>query len=180
MKTISLFSMIKPLIYSSDIKAISKKAQSQCLTRDEMDLMRMGDVCAETKVQTVFVNILKGLAQELSFTWRGSKNNIVIAQRDNGAASKSERFKKAREGTLPGMPDLEVWIFNAKTSKKETIFIESKRIDVPSKVGGDKEHSKRQLQCQEMLRNMDYPVYLTNNPVFVKRVICEEIRAFFN
>lgn len=171
--------MLKSLIYSADIRAIHKKAETQSLNRDELTLVKLGEKVSETIIQGSFVRTVKTLKEELSFLWGFAKNDIVVAQRDNGAASKSQRIKKGREGTLAAMMDFDIFLYNDKIKQNKTIFVEAKKIDTPSQVEGDKKHYQRQLDCQERFRNMGFSVHLTNNPVYFDKVICEEIREFF-
>ncbi len=170
----------EPLIYNKDIKAIEKAANTRALKPDELILFRLGQNCNETKIQGMFVNMIKSLREELKFLWGLSKSDILIAQRDNGAASKSQRFKKAREGNYSGMPDLDVMCFNEANGQEKNIMIEAKGIYAPARVMGDEKHYKRQIACHDRLRTMKKDVYLTNNPLYVKKVICEDIRKFFN
>lgn len=172
--------MIKPIIYNSDIKAIKKKNQSLSLTKAEVELLMLGENCTETKIQSRIVSIFRALQQELSCMWdMTSQNDLIIAQRDNGASSMSQRIKKAREGNLSGMCDLDIFLYNAKTKQNKVMFLECKRIGTPSQIEGDKLHYERQIKCQDRLRNMGFEVYLTNNPVYFEKVICEQIRQFY-
>ena len=172
---------LNPLIYNSDIRIIEKKAETGVISNDELELLRLGKNCKETLVQSRIVLILKALEQELKLSWRDSNNDFIIAQRENAAATKFQRIKRAREGSHAKMPDLDIFLGNGKETK--AIFIECKRVESPSVICGSnkqtKEHYIKQIECHERLRKMGFSVYLTNNPVYVRRVICEEIRQFF-
>ena len=175
--------MINSLIYNSDIKALIKKAEKQNINSDELELITLGPNRKETIVQSRIVKILDAFHQELVFSWgKKSENDIIIAQRENAAATKYQRMKRGREGTHLKMPDLDIFLGNGKTTR--TIFIEAKKIGCESEVKGsglkNKDHYEKQVACHERLKKMGNSVYLTNNPVYVRRVICEEIRRFFN
>lgn len=169
--------MLKELLNNSDIREIEKKVPTGKITSEELELLRLGRNCAETKVLSRIVNIVKALRQELSFLWGFGPQDIVVAQRENAAITKSQRIKRAREGSNAGMPDLDIILGDGKRTK--TIFIETKRIGSDSELKKNSPHFLRQQECHDRLRRMGHSVYLTNNPVFVQKVVCEEIRRFF-
>ena len=165
-----------PLIFNSDIIAIEKKAEKSCLTLDEANLLRFDRNCLETRIQSNCKLAFEKLALRIISQKLG---DAVFYQVDNGSSSKWNGAKKKKEGTLAGMPDSAMLLFNAKTGENKTIFCEFKGIRAESAILSG-EHFKKQQELHERLKAMGFEVVLTNNPVWFEKVFLERVWEFFN
>jgi len=146
--------MIKPLIYNSDIKEISKKAS---ISFDEMALLSQAKL-TESRIQQACKKIF-----EMEF----GKGFVHI---DNGGKMGiAQRTKKKLDGVWSGFPDVILLGKNGKIA-----FVEFKRIGA----GKEIEPKEHQLEIHQFLRNSGFKVYVCNNTVYFKNVICKEFREY--
>lgn len=152
---------MKPIIYSKDIRELSKKP---ILSKDELMLVELGEKVLEKKIQEYCNRIFSS-----NFDARGF---IAI---DNGdtAGSKLKPYQrialyqnKKKTGTKHGFCDVML------IGKNKIIFVEFKRIGTPSQI----EVRQDQLDYQEWLKSAGFKSYITNNPIYFKNVILEEFR----
>ena len=158
----------KPILYNSDIKALSKK---DILTPDEMLLIPLHNAL-ETKIQTHCHNLFKNLSFDLERKF-GKKVAEFIQIDNGGKMGIRQKSKKKAEGTKQGFCDIEIILGNGKQTKN--IYIEFKRIATPSGiVVGDK-----QQYYHNWLKEVGYDAYITNNPLYFREVILKSVRDFF-
>lgn len=159
----------KAIIYNSDLDNLAKKSS---LSSDEAFLLRFKNAL-ETRIQANFYVQFMHLKTYLILKYQNIKMEFV--QIDNGANLTSRgKLQKFREGTQKGFPD--VMILLSIKSINRVIFIETKRIGTPSQI----KISPDQEIWQEKLTEMHWKSYITNNPVFFRQKICQEIENFFN
>ena len=159
----------KPLIYNSDIKALSKK---DSLTPDEMLLIPLHNAL-ETKIQTYCHNLAKHLAFDLERKY--DKKVIEFIQIDNGGKMGiRQKCKKKAEGTKEGFCDTEMLMGNGKQTKN--IYVEFKRISTPSNVV----IKERQQYYHDWLRSIGYEAYITNNPLYFRDIVLGSVKDFFD
>jgi len=177
--------MIKNLIFNPDIIALKKKASIQNVSKDELSILRH-EGWNEHRVQSAAKLYFDVLNQEFISKKLG---RIFFFQIDNGANNMTigAKVRKWQEGTVAKMPDTEILAYNFKTKQNKTWFCEFKRIDTESAIKGNPStksglktynHYQGQLKKHEELRQMGYPVHLTNNLVYCEKVIGEEINKF--
>lgn len=164
------FSMLKPIIYNSDIKQISTKPS---ITPMEATLLRYENAL-ETTIQQHCRNIFLRMSQEIKVKYKGARLKFV--QIDNGAnLSVGGKIRKWKEGTVADFPDV---LLLASTPCKQFNmigFVEFKRIGTPSQI----KIKEGQLECQKDLQDMGWPSYITNNPFYFEQVICQRFVEFF-
>ena len=146
-------------------------------TADELIIYNMAKK-SESEMQQFFVREFEAMAVEIKFKHRNIE--IEIAQNDNGDSSGGNltqiqrivlyRRKKA-EGSRAGYPDLSLIRSPARID-----YCEVKKIGAPSEI----HLSEDQFLWFLKLNKMGFKSYITNNPVFFKKVILENIRKEFN
>ena len=135
----------------------------------------------ETFIQQACVRLIKACAASLP---KGS--SLKFIQIDNGGKqSAGGRMRKYCEGTYACFPD--AMIIATKNGKSKVFFVEFKRVDSQSAIMGEKnkitgrhDHFEDQLEEIESLVESGFSAYMTNNTVFFKNVIIEQIMEFFN
>ena len=161
----------KPLIYNSDIKALSKKSS---ITPDEMLLIPLHNAL-ESKIQTYCHNLLNVLAFELEYKYK--KKVAEFVQFDNGGKmGKKERIKKAKEGTKKGFLDSGIFMGTSCGQYNKVIFIEFKRISMPSKVIVE----EKQQYYHDWLNSIGFEAHITNNPLYFREVILRSVKDFYS
>lgn len=150
-------------------------------TPDELLLYRLAQL-KESDVQQYFYKEFNALANELKA--EDSENGLEFVQNDNGDTAggqltQGQRIalykRKKAEGSRKGFPDISMYIFSNKLNLPLTRFCEVKKIGAPSEI----HLSKEQLEWFLKLNNMGFKAYITNSPIFFKKVILEEIKSFF-
>lgn len=174
-------SKIKNIIfYNEDIRPLLKE---RTLTNDELLIIRHKD-WTEHKVQSAAKVMFENLDREMQARKLGE---VFFYQIDNGATNSMKRIFKSQEGTVGGMPDGAILLYNNKTKQNKTIFIEFKRVGAKVNIEGNcktksgmitYKRYQRQLAVHERLRRMGFSVHLTNNLVYCEKVICKEIKEF--
>lgn len=133
----------------------------------------------ESETQSAFCKMVEQLNYELQTV--NKLNRAFAVQIDNGDSaggnlSQIQRMnlykRKKAEGSKAGFPDLMIPYSIRGVNLHNTIFCEVKRITTPSNV----KISKEQLKWFIELNDMGYNAYITNNPIFFKNVILQEIR----
>ena len=159
----------KPLIYNSDIEALSEKSS---ITPDEMLLFPLHNAL-ETNIQQICHNLFKRLAFDLECKYK--KKVAEFIQIDNGGSAKSStRLRKFCEGTKSGFCDTEILLGNGKQTKN--IYVEFKKIDEPKKVV----IKKKQQYYHDWLNSIGFEAHITNNPLYFREVILKSVRDFYD
>jgi hypothetical protein len=160
--------MIKPLITKTDIKKLKSK---DFLSPEEFEIVTQCDLL-ETKIQQQCKRIFDNWIVDSNYAG-------MFVQVDNGreiekkdAFSKFRKFKKAREGTISGFPDVMLLVAD-KNKKKFECFIEFKR-------PGITKMTKKQEVVHKDFEKMGYDVHLINNTIYFKKVILNRITDYFS
>lgn len=158
------------LLFNKDIPKTPRNA-------DELLIYGMAKK-SESEMQQFFVREFESMASEVSF--RNKNTKFKIYQNDNGDSSggnltQIQRIvlykRKKAEGSKAGIPDLSlVW------SGANMNYCEVKKITAPSGI----HLSEDQFKCFLELNEMGFTSYITNNPVFFKKVILEGIKDKIN
>jgi hypothetical protein len=128
----------------------------------------------ESKVQQHFCKDFNTLACEIKFY--NKKAELEFVQNDNGGnMGIGQKIKKKAEGSKSGFPDASLYISSPSNQSNITLFCEVKKIGSPSSI----HLTKEQFDWFLKLNRMGFKSYITNNPVFFKDVILEEIRRFY-
>lgn len=160
----------KPLIYNSDIKALSKK---DSITPDEMLLVPLYNAL-ETKIQTYCHNLFNNLSFDLERKF--GKKVIEFIQIDNGGKMGiRQKSKKKAEGTKSGFFDTQIFIGSSCGQYSKVILVEFKRIDVPSKVI----IKPNQQYYHDWFNSIGFEAHITNNPLYFREVILKSVRDFY-
>ena len=150
-------------------KDISKTANSA----DELIIYGMSKK-SESELQQFFIKEFESMASEVKF--KDKSIELEIYQNDNGDSSggnltQIQRIvlykRKKAEGSKAGIPDLCLIGSNAKIS-----YCEVKKIAAPSGIHLTEDQFKWFLK----LNKMGFKSYITNNPVFFKKVVLQEIK----
>jgi len=98
---------------------------------------------------------------------------LQFVQIDNGAKSGIRyKMRKKAEGTKKGFPDVMILATRPDNSQQKTIFVEFKRL-------GAYKISDEQLHYHQLLNQMGFESYITNNPVFFeKHILLDRIQNF--
>ena len=158
----------KPLIYNSDIKALSKKSS---ITPDEMLLIPLHNAL-ETKIQIYCCNLFKDLSFDLERKF-GKKVAEFIQIDNGGKMGIRQKSKKKAEGTKEGFCDTEIILGNGKQTKN--IYVEFKRIAAPSGVI----IADKQQYYHDWLNSIGFEAHITNNPLYFREVILKSVRDFY-
>tara|TARA_R110000782_G_scaffold262188_2_gene354145 strand:+ start:580 stop:1131 length:552 start_codon:yes stop_codon:yes gene_type:complete len=128
----------------------------------------------ETKVQQQFYTDFNTLARELKFT--NNDIELEFVQNDNGGnMGIGQKVKKKAEGSQSGFPDASLFVSNVTNQTNMTMFCEVKKIGSPSEI----HLTKEQFDWFIKLNRMGFDAYITNNPIFFRRVILNKIRQFY-
>lgn len=180
--------MIKDLITNKDIRAIQAKLdKSGSISPDEYTLLCEASK-SESQIQIACHNIIKDRFP----------NKALFVQIDNGGAmGVRQKVKKKAEGTIAGMPDCMILIWQKESKAfslersapmsptdhghsnnieyntfcKKQIFVEFKKI-------GSKPPTKKQLYWHNFLKEKGESVHFCNNTPYFTKVICKEIEEF--
>lgn len=165
----------KALLQNKDLPNLKKSTR---LNIDELELVNHRGM-KETFIQQTCVREVKSYAASLP---KGRRLKFV--QIDNGGKQGAGgRIRKWCEGTYACFPD--AMIIATKNGKSKTFFVEFKRVDSKSAIMGEKDkitgrhdHFENQLKEIESLVESGFPAYITNNTIFFKKVILEQIKEF--
>lgn len=149
--------MIKPLIYTSDIKAIEKKAGKGSISVDEAALLRQKS-WKELTLQQACKNSFRG-------KFFGTAKFV---QTDNARSTKLQRMRAGLGGYEEGASD--VYLIG---KNKKIAFVEFKRIGAPSQI----KISPAQEEMNKFLTDCGFLTYFCNNTVYFEKVICEEFMS---
>jgi len=162
------------LLFNKDIPKEPK-------TADELILYRLAQL-KETDMQQYFHKEFNAFACEMKAL--NKFNELFFVQNDNGdtaggSLSQIQRMvlykRKKAEGSKKGFPDISKYVYSAKINLRDTFFCEVKKIGAPSEIHLGKE----QLDWFLKLNSMGFNAYITNNPIFFKKVVLGEIRKMF-
>jgi hypothetical protein len=111
-------------------------------------------------------------------------NELEFVQNDNGDTaggqlSQGQRIalykRKKAEGSRKGFPDISMYFYASNINYRDTAFCEVKKIGAPSEI----HLTKEQLEWFSKLNSMGFNAYITNNPIFFKHVVLNNIREIF-
>ena len=111
-------------------------------------------------------------------------NQLEFVQIDNGdtAGGKLTEIqrmvlykRKKAEGGRKGFSDVMMPFYSATLNYHDVVFCEVKKIAAPSGINLREE----QLDWFLKLNSMGFKSYITNNPIFFKKVVLEEIKNYF-
>jgi hypothetical protein len=111
-------------------------------------------------------------------------NELEFVQNDNGDTaggqlSQGQRIalykRKKAEGSRKGFPDISMYFYASNINYRDTTFCEVKKIGAPSEI----HLTKEQLEWFLKLNSMGFNAYITNNPIFFKNVVLNNIREIF-
>ena len=154
------------LLFNKDISKTPNSA-------DELIIYGMSKK-SESELQQFFIKEFESMASEVKF--KDKSIELEIYQNDNGDSSggnltQIQRIvlykRKKAEGSKAGIPDLCLIGSNAKIS-----YCEVKKIAAPSGIHLTEDQFKWFLK----LNKMGFKSYITNNPVFFKKVVLQEIK----
>jgi hypothetical protein len=146
-------------------------------TADELLIYGMAKK-SESELQQFFIREFESMASEFKF--KDKSLELEIYQNDNGDSSggnltQIQRMvlykRKKAEGSKAGIPDLCLIGSSAKIS-----YCEVKKIAAPSGIHLSEDQFKWFLK----LNKMGFKSYITNNPVFFKKVILQEFKDKIN
>lgn len=162
------------LLFNKDIPKIPN-------TADELIIHRMAQV-NESEIQQHFHKQTNALDCELKA--QNKFNDIFFIQIDNGdtAGGKLTEIqrmvlykRKRAEGSKKGFPDVMIPFYSAKLNYRDVVYCEVKKIGAPSGI----HLTEEQLNWFLKLNSMGFKSYITNNPIFFKETILEEIKKYF-
>ena len=162
------------LLFNKDIPKVPN-------TAEQLIIYRAAQV-NESEIQQSFHEQLNNLGRDLKKQNRS--NEIEFVQIDNGdtAGGKLTELqrmvlykRKRAEGSKKGFPDVMIPFYSAKLNYRDVVYCEIKKIAAPSGIYLTEE----QLNWFLKLNSMGFKSYITNNPIFFKKVILEEIKKYF-
>jgi len=162
------------LLFNEDIPKIPSNPDELIIHRAAQD--------NESEIQQSFHEQSNTLTRELKE--QNKFNELEFVQIDNGDTAggkltETQRMvlykRKRAEGSKKGFPDVMIPFYSAKLNYRDVVYCEIKKITVPSKIHLRKE----QLNWFLKLNSMGFKAYITNNPIFFKKVILKEIEDFF-
>lgn len=158
------------LLYKNDIvKLCFKNVQ----TPDDYFLSQFYQAL-ETKVQQACHAMFNQLS--LEYEHKFGKKVMEFTQFDNGGKMGfAQRSKKKAEGTKKGVPDVILFYGSPCGQYSKVILVEFKRIDVPSKI----HISPEQQYYHDWFNSIGFKSYITNNPLFFRDVILQDVRDFY-
>lgn len=156
-----------PIIYNRDIEELSQRS----FIPSELSVLMRYLNALETTIQSHGRNHFLHLKQEMVWKYPGAEMEFI--QLDNGAnLTQTGKFKKWREGTVSGFPD--VTILLSWKGQQKIIFVEFKRIGVPSSV----KVSDNQKDWNQKLQAMGFLAFITNNPIYFEKKSAERSENF--
>ena len=162
------------LLFNKDIPKVPN-------TAEELIIYRAAQV-SESKRQQSFHKQFNSLSRELKA--QNKFNELEFVQIDNGdtAGGKLTEIqrmvlykRKRAEGSKKGFPDVMIPFYSAKLNYRDVVYCEIKKIAAPSGI----HLTEEQLNWFLKLNSMGFKSYITNNPIFFKKVILEEIKKYF-
>ena len=147
------------------------------LVSDELLIYGMAKK-SESEIQQFFIREFESMASEIKF--RNKDIELEVYQNDNGDSSggnltQIQRIvlykRKKAEGSKAGIPDLSLI-----RSGGNVCYCEVKKIGAPSSIHLSEDQFKWFLK----LNKMGFKSYITNNPVFFKKVILQNIKDEIN
>ena len=162
------------LLFNKDIPKVPN-------TAEQLIIYRAAQV-NESEIQQSFHEQLNNLGRDLKKQNRS--NEIEFVQIDNGdtAGGKLTEIqrmvlykRKRAEGSKKGFPDVMIPFYSAKLNYRDVVYCEIKKIAAPSGIYLTEE----QLNWFLKLNSMGFKSYITNNPIFFKEIILEEIKKYF-
>jgi hypothetical protein len=162
------------LLFNKDVPKIPNNA-------DELIIKRLSEL-KETNVQQFFYKQSNLLQCELKSLNRF--NELEFVQNDNGDGgagniSNTQRMalfaRKKAEGSRKGFPDVSMYVSVSATGYRDTTFCEVKKIGAPSEI----HLTQEQLHWFIKFNDMGFNAYITNNPIFFRDVILNEIKKKF-
>jgi hypothetical protein len=162
------------LLFNKDIPKIPN-------TAEELLIYRAAQV-NESQIQQSFHEQFNTFARELKAQNRF--NELQFVQIDNGDTaggklSEIQRMtlykRKRAEGSKKGFPDVMIPFYSARLYYRDVVYCEVKKIGAPSEI----HLTEEQLDWFLKLNSMGFQSYITNNPIFFKKVILEEIKKYF-
>ena len=163
------------LLFNKDIPKVPN-------TAEELIIYRAAQV-SESKRQQSFHKQFNSLSRELKE--QNKFNELEFVQIDNGDTAggrlteiqRMVLYKRKRaEGSKKGFPDVMIPFYSAKLNYRDVVYCEIKKIAAPSGI----HLTEEQLNWFLKLNSMGFKSYITNNPIFFKKVILEEIKKYFN
>ena len=142
------------------------------MTADDLLIWNMAGK-SESELQQLLHKSFVATASELKFKY--PQMEMWFIQNDNGDTAGGQLTqiqrmclykRKKAEGSKAGFPDLSLI-----SSGGNIVFCEVKKIGAPS----DIHLTEEQFEWFLKLNNMGFKSYITNNPVFFKKVILKEI-----
>ena len=162
------------LLFNKDIPKVPN-------TAEELIIYRAAQV-NESEIQQNFHEQLNNLGRELKK--QNKFHDLEFVQIDNGdtAGGKLTEIqrmvlykRKRTEGSKKGFPDVMIPFYSAKLNYRDVVYCEIKKIAAPSGI----HLTEEQLKWFLKLNSMGFKSYITNNPIFFKKVILEEIKKYF-
>lgn len=162
------------LLFNKDIPKIPN-------TAEQLIIYRAAQV-NESEIQQSFHEQLNNLGRDLKKQNRF--NEIEFVQIDNGdtAGGKLTEIqrmvlykRKRAEGSKKGFPDVMIPFYSANLNYRDVVYCEIKKIAAPSGI----HLTEEQLNWFLKLNSMGFKSYITNNPIFFKKVILEETKKYF-
>jgi len=162
------------LIFNKDIPKEPKNT-------DDLIIHRLAQL-KESDIQQYFYKEFNVFASEMKYL--NKFNELEFVQNDNGdtaggSLTQIQRIclykRKKAEGSRAGFPDISMYFYSANLNFRDTVFCEVKKIGAPSEI----HLTKEQLEWFIKLNSMGFNAYITNNPIFFKKVILKEIMEYF-
>ena len=161
--------MINLLFKDDIVKLLNKNTQ----TPDEYFLSRFHQAL-ETKVQQECHTMFNQLAFKYEQKFGGKVMEFV--QLDNGGKMGfKQKAKKKAEGTKKGIPDTVLFCGSPCGQYSQVILVEFKRIGVKSEI----KISNEQLHYHNWFNSIGFKSYITNNPLFFRDVILQDVKDFY-
>lgn len=162
------------LLFNKDIPKEPK-------TADDLLIYQLSQL-KESDIQQYFYKQAVLLQYELKLL--NKFNELEFVQNDNGDSSAGHLtqvqrialFKRKKaEGSRKGFPDISMYFYASNINYGDTAFCEVKKIGAPSEI----HLTKEQLDWFLKLNSMGFDAYITNNPIFFKNVVLNDIREIF-
>ena len=162
------------LLFNKDIPKVPN-------TAEELIIYRAAQV-NESKIQQSFCEQFNTFARKLKA--QNKFHDLEFVQIDNGdtAGGKLTEIqrivlykRKRAEGSKKGFPDVMIPFYSAKLNYRDVVYCEIKKIAAPNGI----HLTEEQLNWFLKLNSMGFKSYITNNPIFFKGTILEEIKEYF-
>lgn len=147
------------------------------MTADDLIIWQLAQK-SESEMQQHFHKEFNAVAAEIKFKHRSAELEFV--QNDNGDSAGGQLTqiqrivlykRKKAEGSKAGFPDISLIASGAKI-----VFCEVKKIGSPSEI----HLAKDQFEWFLKLNKMGFKAFITNNPVFFKKVVLKEFAKDFS